>query len=290
MTIFLYILAAVCAAAVLAAAFYSGLTVRNYTIESPKIKDNGCLRIVHLSDLHSTSHGKGQKRLRETIELCMPDMIVMTGDMVDDRRKDAPARELFSYVQSLGIPAYCVCGNHETYISDLSGTLDMIRSYGIRPLDGESEEITVRGVPMLICGISDPRKYSRKGYEEWEKAIRGSFGDVKDRERLTILLSHRPEKAKLYSEIGFDIAFCGHAHGGQARIPGLINGLYYNGQGLFPKYAGGIYSLEKDKGRTVMTVSRGLSVFWNLPRIFNPPEVVCVTVSAPDRENIFTAK
>ena len=253
----------------LAATFYSGLTVRNYAIESPKIKDNGCLRIVHLSDLHSTSHGKGQKRLRETIELCMPDMIVMTGDMVDDRRKDAPARELFSYVQSLGIPAYCVCGNHETYISDLSGTLDMIRSYGIRPLDGESEEITVRGVPILICGI---------------------FGDVKDRERLTILLSHRPEKAKLYSEIGFDIAFCGHAHGGQARIPGLINGLYYNGQGLFPKYAGGIYSLEKDKGRTVMTVSRGLSVFWNLPRIFNPPEVVCVTVSAPDRENIFTAK
>ena len=103
----------------------------------------------------------------------------MTGDMVDDRRKDAPARELFSYVQSLGIPAYCVCGNHETYISDLSGTLDMIRSYGIRPLDGESEEITVRGVPMLICGISDPRKYSRKGYEEVAKKLKRAFPNFK---------------------------------------------------------------------------------------------------------------
>ena len=95
-----------------------------------------------------------------------------------------------------------------------------------------------------------------------------------DGERFSILLSHRPERVEDYAASGFDLVAAGHAHGGQVRIPGLLNGLLAPNQGLFPKYAGGLYDL----GGTELAVSRGLSINPLLPRVFNPPEIVVVEI------------
>ena len=90
------------------------------------------------------------------------------------------------------------------------------------------------------------------------------------------MLSHRPELFESYVSREFDLVVCGHAHGGQWRLPGLINGVYAPNQGLFPKYAGGEY----EKNGTTMIVSRGLARRMDIvPRIFNPPELVVITVS-----------
>ena len=94
------------------------------------------------------------------------------------------------------------------------------------------------------------------------------------KDHFTVLLSHRPELFENYVSRAFDLVLCGHAHGGQWRIPGVLNGLYAPQQGLFPLYAGGKY----EKGSTTMIVSRGLAKETTpIPRIFNPPELVVVT-------------
>jgi len=93
----------------------------------------------------------------------------------------------------------------------------------------------------------------------------------------SILLSHRPERVEAYHSSGFDLVVAGHAHGGQVRIPGILNGLYAPNQGFYPKYADGRYAL----GETLMIVGRGLSRS-GLPRVFNPPELVIIDVEPAD--------
>ena len=88
---------------------------------------------------------------------------------------------------------------------------------------------------------------------------------------VSVLLSHRPELTELYRGSGFDLVVSGHAHGGQVRVPLLLNGLYAPNQGFFPQYAGGLYDLDG----TALAVSRGLSIS-RLPRVFNPPEAVVI--------------
>ena len=94
-----------------------------------------------------------------------------------------------------------------------------------------------------------------------------------------ILLAHRPEAIDEYRQMDFDLILSGHAHGGQWRIPGWINGVYAPGQGFFPRYAGGVYPLDD----LVMIVSRGLSNNTWVPRIFNPPELVMIELTARKR-------
>jgi predicted MPP superfamily phosphohydrolase len=91
-----------------------------------------------------------------------------------------------------------------------------------------------------------------------------------------ILIAHRPEMIENYKKYSFDLVLSGHTHGGQVRIPLIINGLYAPGQGVFPKYAGGIYT----HGNLTHVISRGLSVNPRLPRIFNPPELVIIIIES----------
>ncbi len=93
----------------------------------------------------------------------------------------------------------------------------------------------------------------------------------------SLLLSHRPEFTKLFSSLPINLILSGHTHGGQVRIPYLLNGLYAPNQGLFPKYAGGLYELDSSK-RQYLVISRGLSLNYRLPRVFNPPEIVFITL------------
>lgn len=257
---------------------WSGLVLHRYEISTDRI--NGALiRAVHLSDLHSTRYGKNQQKLLSIINECKPDIVFLTGDIVDDRKKRNPAFEFFEGLADFGVPVFYVTGNHEINISDLDAVKAEIERYGVRVLDGECEKVVINGVRLNICGISDPRRYNREGgYDGWESAMRIAFADVKDNSDYNILLSHRPERLNFYHELGFDAVFCGHAHGGQVRIPFLLNGLFSPHQGLFPKYTGGIYKINKLPRVTFECVSRGLSVFWNLPWVFNPPEVVLTVI------------
>lgn len=241
------------------------LAVRRYRFTSKKL--TGPVKLAVLSDLHSTLYGKGQRQLLSLLEAEQPDGIFLPGDMVDDRAKEQGA---WTLLEALGgrYPCWYVTGNHEFRIPDVERVLNRIQSCGIHVLAGMAEETILAGQPLCIGG------FDALGIEDgrWRRQLaRCQAGRTPG--CYSILLSHRPNFVTEFSACGYELVVCGHAHGGQWRIPGVLNGLYAPEQGLFPDYAGGLYKL----GNCTMVVSRGLARNF-LPRIFNPPEVPIITL------------
>ena len=253
----------------------------SYTVESDKISKD--IRLAVIADLHSSKYGNGQKDLIAAIDKANPNIILLTGDTFEEDRAQDNVKELLSYI-GRKYTCFFVMGNHEYRYShdELTKIKSLVRSYGIVILEGDSNVLTVNGEKIRIAGVNDRKS---DGY-----TLTNENGDTVDvprfnesLERLsevakdgifTVLMSHRPDYYEKYVSLGFDLTVSGHAHGGQVRIPGLVNGLYAPDQGLFPKYAGGCY--END-GR-VMIVSRGLCKMAFRPRVFNRPELVIIDV------------
>ncbi|MCL2068606.1 MAG: metallophosphoesterase family protein [Oscillospiraceae bacterium] len=224
-----------------------------------------------LSDLHETRHGKGQNRLIRRIKAEVPDIILMAGDMLDEYRSFASAAELLRGLAD--IPMFFVCGNHEYRVRNIGYHLAAMKKLGVNIMNDRHETIEIKGQALLIAGADDPgRTRIQPGYIG-AAAMKKSFSHLKDDGGLKILLAHRPELIGRYAQYPFDLVVSGHAHGGQIRIPFLNIGLYSHGE-IFPKYSSGVHRI----GKCRMAVSRGLSVFPLLPRIFNPPEIVSITL------------
>lgn len=238
-----------------------------YEIHSDELSQQ--VTIVLVTDLHSCDYGQGQVRLIEAIDLVAPDLIVLGGDIVDDVLPRDHAISFFEAV-AYKYPCYYVSGNHEFWSGDIEGIKSFITSYGIEVLEGETHIIEVDGQKVSLSGIDDPEV----GKDGWIHQLESVEHQV-DQDLFSILLTHRPEKVKAYQETQFDLILAGHAHGGQWRIPGILNGLIAPNQGLFPAYAGGLYVWDQQK----MIVSRGLAKeSTKVPRFFNPLELVVVVL------------
>ena len=263
------------AGAVLAAlavwALWTGLAVRTYTLETAKLDQP--VRLLLLTDLHSTVHGREQQALIDLVRAQAPDAVLLSGDIADD---EVPHRgtELLLEAVAGKYPCFYVTGNHEFWAEGTEEILEMFRRYGVTVLAGTWSDLTVRGQTIRIFGVDDPEGFEAApgeavpaGWlEQWETCRAGL-----EEGTFSVLLSHRPELTELYRGSGFDLVVSGHAHGGQVRVPLLLNGLYAPNQGFFPRYAGGLYDLDG----TALAVSRGLSIS-RLPRVFNPPEAVVI--------------
>lgn len=244
------------------------MSLKTYPVFSEKIKSP--VKILHISDLHSSNYGKDGAELIDAVNNISPDLVVMTGDILDNR---APNGECFRFLKKIAsiYPCYYVSGNHEVYTHLVDAIKEKLVSYGIKVLEGETAEVEVKDNRIVIGGVDDPIESPDKHGRLWEDQLT-DCGKALDGNDFSILLSHRPELIGYYEETPFDLVLCGHAHGGQVIIPKLINGLYAPHQGLFPKYAGGEYIMANG-GK--MIVSRGLSKFVR-PRVFNRPELLLV--------------
>ena len=258
-----------------------------YSVESEKL--SAPVRIALLTDLHSCKYGKNQKNLIEAVQEQNPDIVLLGGDIFDDK---VPHKNAELTVKQLAeqYPCYYVTGNHEYWSREVGNILDIIEGYGVTVLSGECGTIEIKGQTISICGVDDPdvAVYLAEGVpieqqlDSAETAAREAE-KVSGKEVFSILLSHRPELFKTYQNYGFDLVLSGHAHGGQWRIPGLLNGLFAPDQGLFPEYAGGRY----DYAGGTMIVSRGLArESTPVPRIFNRPELVIVDVYGNKAEEV----
>ena len=267
--ILLILIAALCFAA-----FYNGITVTEYKILSGDITQP--IRIVLLTDLHSCMYGPAQRTLINKIDRQQPDIIVMAGDILDDIIPDGGLIMLLEGIAN-NYPCYYVSGNHEFWSGRAPEQKALLRSYGVTVLEGEAAAVSVNGQPLLICGVDDP-EVGAQVFDEQLETVGGLSADA-----FKLLLSHRPERFETYADYDFDLVLCGHAHGGQWRIPLLLpNGLFAPNQGWFPAYTRGIHELNGTK----MLVSRGLSrESSRLPRIFNAPEVVVVVIDSAETQH-----
>lgn len=250
----------------------SRLALRRYVIEAAQV--DAPVRLAVLTDFHECDYGEGGQTLIDAVCAERPDVVLMAGDMFADGGDYAYAASLMSALAA-EYPCYYVTGNHEYWTNEVDRLIDIVQRCGVTVLNMDSALIEVNGQPLQICGIPDPYAQNYGGApstrEQLQRTVREAEADA-----FTLLMAHRPELIETYADYGFDLVLSGHAHGGQIRIPLLINGLFAPNQGFFPKYAGGEYRVKD----TTLIVSRGLSTQaqWYIPRVFNRPELVVVEI------------
>ena len=255
-------------------AFDVRLKIVQYTITSEKIKKP--MRIALVTDLHSCKYGAGQKTLIDAVDREKPDMILLGGDIFDDEIPDDNTKIFLSAIAKK-YPCYYVTGNHEYWSMRVHEMLDWLRAHGIEDIGGKTIRTSVNGNEICLSGLNDPDEARYTGEGDGMKAELGHAMNERDDTAFTMLLTHRPSFVNLYKDAGFDLVLAGHAHGGQWRIPGVLNGVFAPDEGFFPKYAGGFYHF--DNGGE-MIVSRGLArESTRVPRIFNRPELVIINLS-----------
>ncbi len=266
----LAVLAAMLLLAILA--FDSRLVVRSYTLDADTIASP--IRIAFVTDLHSCRYGENQQELIDAVLAQKPDLVLLGGDIFDDEIPDTDG-EVFLRGIADKVPCFYVTGNHEYWSGNegFAAKMDILVEYGVTILSGVCKTLTINGETINLCGVDDPVAFSNVGDPDGFEEQLASAASSAQEDCYTILLSHRPEYFETYAAFDFDLVLSGHAHGGQWRIPLLLNGLYAPNQGVFPQYAGGIY----ESGATTMVVSRGLARETTfVPRIFNHPELVIV--------------
>jgi len=242
--------------------------------EVPKEFNN--FNIVQISDLHNKNFGKEQSKLIEKIEDLSPDIIVITGDLIDRRKYNLENAMNFIDKAIKIAPIYYVSGNHEAWSRKYSEVKSELIHADVFVMDDERIELKRNDSVINILGLSDPAFITSSYMDKTDtKVIEENLFNWSSLEGFKILLSHRPELFDLYSSNNMNLVFSGHAHGGQIRIP-FVGGLIAPNQGFFPKYTSGSYTMNK----TTMFVSRGLGNSLFPIRIFNRPEIISLTLKS----------
>jgi len=263
------LLLALAAMGVLVAQGNGPLGVTEYSVEAPDLPEEfRGFRIAQISDLHNEEFGKDNGELINMLSGCKPDIIVITGDLVDSRRTDIHIALTFAEQAVQIAPVYYVTGNHEARIVRYDALKAGLEERGVTVLTDESVLIPRGDAQIIMMGLAESEEPPAERLARMREESEG----------YRVLLSHRPELFDLYAGENIDLVFTGHAHGGQFRIPG-IGGLFAPGQGFFPKYDSGMFS----ENGTTMVVSRGLGNSLFPLRIYNPPEIVLVNLITKER-------
>ena len=230
-------------------------------------------RIAQVSDLHNAEFGEGNATLLKMLSECEPDIIVITGDLVDAYHTDIDAALAFAGEAVLIAPTYYVTGNHEAAIAQYDALESGLETAEIVILEDKSVDLEHNDESIALIGLSDPNA-TIKGdlFGEVPAMIKTRLSSLINEETgYTVLLSHRPELFETYVSYDINLVLSGHAHGGQFRLP-FIGGLIAPNQGLLPKYDAGLYT----EGNTNMVVSRGIGNSIIPIRFNNRPEIVLI--------------
>lgn len=249
----------------------TALELNTYTIASEKLPQafDG-YRIAHISDLHNAELGVGNEKLLAMLREAEPDIIAITGDLIDSRNTDVGIALHFAEEAVKIAPCYYVMGNHEARVPEYDELKAGLLELGVVVLDDEKADLEVSGESITLLGVNDPSFLADPA--NGEALMQSKLQELMNgAENYTVLLSHRPELFEVYVESGADLVLSGHAHGGQFRFP-LVGGLAAPNQGLFPKYDAGVYTEE----HTSVVVSRGIGNSLFPFRFNNRPEVIIV--------------
>ncbi|NMA24195.1 MAG: metallophosphoesterase [Clostridiales bacterium] len=248
-------------------ALYADLKTTDYDVTDPRIPEafDG-FKIAHISDLHCEWFGEGQSEILNAVRAGEPDIIVLTGDIIDARNPDYESiAVLFDGLGDIA-PVYAVSGNHEQSRSvDQAKMAGLYAEYGINYLKDTGTAISIKGSSIFLYGLND-----RVNLDSTKTKI-PAIGE----DSYGILLFHRAGKFDDLTDCGFGLVLAGHLHGGLIRIPFVGGIVTAEGEIDFnQKYEGGMYTVNK----TTLISSKGLAPSHGVPRIFNRPEVVFVTL------------
>lgn len=247
------------------------LEISRYEVASQKLPESfDGFKIVQLSDLHGAEFGEDGMELVDKVGSLEPDIIALTGDFVTDEGDLAAVEKLAARLTEL-CPVYFVSGNHEFGSGLAVKVRNILERAGVKYLSNEYLTISRGEDGILLGGVEDPLAYADMlSPDELAQKMNDAAPDA-----FKILLGHRNYWMTEYPELPVDLIFCGHAHGGLIRIPG-VGGLIGTDRRLFPDFDAGEYN----NGRYTLIVSRGLGNSVPIPRIFNRPEIVCVELSS----------
>ena len=250
----------------------SALMVNEIKITNDKIPQSfEGFRIAQVSDLHNAELGKDNNKLIEKLNECEPDIIVLTGDLIDSNHTNLEVALSFAQQAVKIAPCYFVTGNHEAWVgSQYEELKTSLENAGVTVLQDEAIELNYGDECIQLIGLNDPDFSERDSFLS-ESILETKLSQVNISNGFTILLSHRPEHFNVYQNKNIDLVLSGHAHGGQFRLP-FLGGVIAPNQGLFPKYDAGTYT----ENGTTMIVSRGIGNSIIPFRVNNRPEIVLV--------------
>ncbi|OZU87127.1 hypothetical protein CIL03_18250 [Virgibacillus indicus] len=212
--------------------------VNKVQYQSDKIPEGNEFTVLQISDLHNKSFEKNNEKLINTAENLSPDIIVITGDLIDRSTDDFT--NVFSFIKkivTINKEIYFVTGNHEWENANTEDFLEGLRERNVKILSNQSTQITAENVTFSLSGIDD----ASTNHED----ITGAFQNV-DQDLYTILLSHTPSVTEKYEDIPADLILSGHTHGGQVRLP-FIGALVAPDQGFLPKFDKGTFKIGQDQ-------------------------------------------
>ncbi|MFK4427485.1 MULTISPECIES: metallophosphoesterase [Bacillus] len=232
-------------------------------------------KILQISDLHNKKFGDNQDVLIQKVKSINPDIITITGDLIDSKSYDAEISMQVIRELVKEYPVYFVTGNHEKWSGKYNSLEKKLKKQHVTVLRNEHVIIQKGGHEINLLGIDDP-EFNTGDIDEGsivkDAIVKAKIETQPD--RYNVLLSHRPEFLEEYAEEKVDLVLSGHAHGGQVRLP-FIGGLVAPNQGILPKYTAGLYEQQN----TSMIVSRGLGNSIIPQRVFNRPEIVVVQLN-----------
>lgn len=254
-------------------AFGNALQIEHYSLVSDKLTEP--VRIVFISDLHNCTYGgSDQSGIWKKIQAEQPDLVLFGGDMIDQYGGTSYALQLMKMTKE-AYPCAYTFGNHEMEREDREEFYNEVENLGIPILHGNYTDVTVNGQALRISGFI----HEYNNTDQFESCCQSM-----DDDRYNVLLVHQPEQfestvaecTKHGTEA--DLVLSGHAHGGQWRIPKILeHGLFAPDQGLFPEFTCG----QRTHGGVVQITSRGLAKPFRMlliPRIFNRPELSVVEI------------
>lgn len=250
--------------------FYNPLTITEYSYTSSKVPAGfDCFRITQISDFHCKDFGKQEDKLIQAIRDTNPDIIVFTGDSIDDEHPIDNYAYLLEGIKDIA-PIYYINGNHEyDKLAPLEESLALHKKYNVIDMNDYSVVLRRNGDTILLSGLD---------FRLTMMNLRNDI-DYANTSYFNILLYHGTDKFDGIAPYNYDLVLSGHTHGGIVCLP-FIGGIINNRKEFFPKYDSGIFTV----GQSTMISSRGLGDA-DVPRFHNPREVVCITLHSAASES-----
>lgn len=247
-----------------------------YDITTDKVKG---YKVAQISDFHNTNSVKLKRKIIESLKSNKPDIIVITGDLIDSRRTNiAVTKEFLESITAI-TKTYYVLGNHESRKENVQELIKIFECTGVIVLRNETvklkDNLELIGLEDINFSIPEKKQENLSNPQAiLEQTLKQNLENiVTQNDTYKILITHRPEYISTYSECNIDLTLTGHAHGGQIRLP-FVGGLFAPGQGILPKYTKGIHT----KNKTKMVISRGIGNSKFPFRFNNRPEIVFVNI------------